>query len=366
ARQTIITLNKTKVVCEVEPIQLNGKNFGAVFRLRNTSSIQEMEAMIRQELYARGHVARFRFSDIIGESAEIRESIAMAEDYAGTNSSVLILGETGTGKEVFAQSIHNASSRSKGPFVAINCAAIPTQLLESELFGYVGGAFTGASKEGKPGLLEVAHGGTIFLDEMAEMDYANQGRLLRFHQERSVVRLGSHKVIPVDVRVIVATNKNLEDLVENHVFRDDLYYRLNVLRLELPPLRCRKGDVPLFAGHFLRQFAEESGKDLRMAPDAEKLLAQYDWPGNVRECRNIMERVVARLKSGTVTGAILHPILFPSRRFAKPVPTRVNRQKEEIARALEKASGNYGEAAELLGVNRSTLYRRMKKYGITY
>lgn len=365
-RQPIITLNKNKFVCEVEPIQLNDKNFGAVFRLNNTNSIQKMEAMIRQELYARGHVAKFRFGDIIGESAEIRESIEMARDYAETNSSVLILGETGTGKEVFAQSIHNASARSKGPFVAINCAAIPTHLLESELFGYVGGAFTGASKEGKPGLLEIAHGGTIFLDEMAEMDYANQGRLLRFHQERAVVRLGSHKVIPVDVRVIVATNKNLEEMVEKNAFRDDLYYRLNVLRLELPPLRYRKGDVPLHARNFLQEFATEAGRSLRMSHDAEMLLDEYTWPGNVRECRNIMERAVARVKSGTITAAILRPILFPSQRFAKPVPTRVNRQKQEIAEALEKTAGNYGETAKLLGINRSTLYRRMKKYGITY
>lgn len=365
-RQAIITLNKNKVVCDVEPIQHNEKSFGAVLRLRNADSIQETEAMIRRELYAKGHVARFKFSDIIGDSAEIKESISMARDYADTNSSVLILGETGTGKEVFAQSIHNASARSRGPFVAINCAAIPTHLLESELFGYVGGAFTGASKEGKPGLLEVAHGGTIFLDEMAEMDYANQGRLLRFHQERSVVRLGSHKVIPVDVRVIVATNKNLEEMVEKNAFRDDLYYRLNVLRLELPPLRYRKGDVSLYARYFLQQFADEAGKTLRMSRDAEKLLEEYTWPGNVRECRNIMERAVARLKSGMITAAMLHPIISPSQRFSKQIPTRVNRQKQEIVEALEKTSGNYGETARLLGVNRSTLYRRMKKYGITY
>lgn len=368
--QSIVSLRGSKVICEAEPIRYNDKTYGTVYSLRKTSNIQKMEAMIRQDLYARGHVAVFRFSDIVGESAAIREAVAMAGDYAETNSSVLILGETGTGKEVFAQSIHNASSRADGPFVAINCAAIPTHLLESELFGYVGGAFTGASREGKPGLLEIAHGGTIFLDEMAEMDYANQGRLLRFQQERSVVRLGSYKVIPVDVRVIVATNKNLEEMVARNAFRDDLYYRLNVLRLELPPLRCRKGDIVLYAGMFLDKFAGEAGKTLRLSPGAERVLEEYPWPGNVRECRNIMERAAARVKSGLISGPVMRDILGPScvipPSSAPPIPTRPQRQREEIARALAEAAGNYGEAAAILGVNRSTLYRRMKRLGITY
>lgn len=366
AKQSIVEARGDKVVCDVEPIRYGEKYYGAVLTLKKTSNIQKMEALIRQELYARGHVAKFRFADVVGESCEMREAVAMAKDYAETNSSVLILGETGTGKEVFAQSIHNAGSRANGPFVAINCAAIPMHLLESELFGYVGGAFTGANKEGKPGLLEVAHGGTIFLDEMAEMDYANQGRLLRFYQERSVVRLGSYKVVPVDVRVIVATNKNLEEMLERNTFRDDLYYRLNVLRLELPPLRFRKGDIILYARAFLQQFADEAGKNLRLSLDAEAALEEYSWPGNIRECRNIIERAVARKKSGTITGDDLRSILAPSLRFSKSVPTRQIRQKQEIVQALGEADGNCGEAAKLLGVNRSTLYRRMKKYGVAY
>ncbi len=366
AQSPIIALAHHKVMCDITPIEHNKKQYGAVIRLQNTSNIQKKEEIIRQELYVRGHVAKFRFSDIIGNSPKIAEATHIAQDYADTTSNVLILGETGTGKEVFAQSIHNASPRAHGPFVAINCAAIPTHLLESELFGYVRGAFTGASKEGKAGLLEVAHNGTIFLDEMAELDYVNQGRLLRFCQERSVVRLGSHKVVPVNVRIIVATNKNLEELIERNLFRDDLYYRLNVLRLELPPLRQRTGDVPQYIHYFLQQFTENSPQNLKLSSGALRLLNEYTWPGNVRECLNMVERIVARFKSGTISGEMIHPLLPSSSAFVKPIPTRSNRQKDDIIQALEDSMGNYSKAAEILKINRSTLYRRMKKYGITY
>ncbi len=364
AQQPIVTLYKDKVICDISPIEHNNKQYGAVIRLQKISNIQEKEGLIRQELYVRGHVAKFHFADVIGKSKNITDTIHIAQDYADTTSNVLILGETGTGKEVFAQSIHNAGPRAKGPFVAINCAAIPTHLLESELFGYVSGAFTGASKEGKMGLLEVAHNGTIFLDEIAELDYINQGRLLRFCQERSVVRLGSHKVVPVNVRIIVATNKNLEELIEKKAFRDDLYYRLNVLRLELPPLRDRVGDVPLYIHYFLEQFANESKKTLTLSMGALRLLHEYSWPGNVRECLNMVERMVARFKSGTVTSAMLASILPSTPHIGHAIPSRSQRQKEELVQALQEAMGNYSKAAELLHVNRSTLYRRMKKYDI--
>ncbi|SBW09432.1 Sigma54 specific transcriptional regulator, Fis family [uncultured delta proteobacterium] len=377
--QFLVSVGKETLVCDAVPIRRDKKVYGAVFTFQQTSRIQQMEAMIREGLYARGHVARFRFSDIIGDGEAVRKAVELAGDYAETNSGVLILGETGTGKEVFAQSIHNASKRASGPFVAVNCAAIPTQLLESELFGYVGGAFTGASKEGKPGLFEVAHGGTIFLDEVAEMDYANQSRLLRFCQERVVVRLGSYKVVPVDVRIIAATNKNLEEFVRGNKFRDDLYHRLNVLRLTLPPLRERGSDIRLYAEAFLRQFAEDSGRSLSLSPGAVRILEQYSWPGNVRECQNVMERVAARLKNGAVTAALLEEMLGPQLRFPPAAPCladalprktapspRANRQTREILAALEASKGNHGEAANALGIDRSTLYRRMKRLGLEY
>ncbi len=363
-QQPIITLFKNKMLCDISPIEHEKKQYGAIIRLQKTSSIQEKEGLIRQELYTRGHVAKFRFSDIIGNSKNIHEAVHIAKDYAETVSNVLILGETGTGKEVFAQSIHNASPRAHGPFVAINCAAIPTHLLESELFGYVGGAFTGANKEGKAGLLEVAHNGTIFLDEMAELDYINQGRLLRFCQERAVVRLGSHKVVPVNVRIIVATNKNLEELITKNSFRDDLYYRLNVLRLELPPLRSRTGDVPHYVKYFLQQFMQNSPHTLQLSAGALRLLHEYSWPGNVRECLNMVERIVARFKSGTVSSEMMQSLFPTSSRFEKAIPSRSQRQKDTMLQALEDSHGNYSKAAELLNINRSTLYRRMKKYGL--
>ncbi|SDF72333.1 sigma 54-interacting transcriptional regulator [Sporomusa acidovorans] len=366
ATHSIINVSGNKVMYNSVPIIINKKSFGAVISLQEIDKIQQMEAMIRKEIYARGHVAKFHFENIIGQSPAILNTIEMAKDFAATNSSILILGETGTGKEVFAQSIHNESSRAQGPFVAINCASLPAQLLESELFGYVGGAFTGANKEGKPGLFEVAHGGTIFLDELAEMDYVNQGRLLRVLQEKSVTRLGSYKVTPVDVRIIAATNKDLEVLISERKFRDDLYYRLNVLRLELPPLRMRQQDIPLFAKVFVDEFATNTGKRFSLTNDALKLLEAYSWPGNIRECRNLMERIAATAKTDTLNRSLLAPMLTPKQ---TTLPSRTPKEKrliDEITKALHEAHGNYTVAADILGINRTTLYRRMQRLRIDY
>ncbi|MEN6566275.1 MAG: sigma 54-interacting transcriptional regulator [Veillonellales bacterium] len=361
----IVEINGNKVMYTSVPITINNNSFGAVITMHEIRGIQQMEATIRKEIYARGHVAKFHFENIIGQSSAIIKTIETAKDFAATNSSVLILGETGAGKEVFAQSIHNESSRAKGPFVAINCASLPAQLLESELFGYVGGAFTGANKEGKPGLFEVAHGGTIFLDELAEMDYVNQGRLLRVLQEKSVVRLGSYKVTPVDVRIIAATNKDLENLVTEHKFRDDLYYRLNVLRLDLPPLRERKQDIRLYAEAFLEEFAVHTGKVFKLTPDALQLLTKYSWPGNIRECRNLIERITATSKNSIINRFVLSEILTQKQH----VPSRTPKEKRligEIVEALHAAQGNYTAAAKILGINRTTLYRRIQRLGIEH
>lgn len=364
ATHSIIDVDGNKTMVNSVSIIINNKLFGAVISLQEAKKIQQMEALIRKEIYARGHIAKFHVESIIGQSPAILNTIETAKDFAATNSNILILGETGTGKEVFAQSIHNESNRAKGPFVAINCASLPAQLLESELFGYVSGAFTGANKEGKPGLFEVAHGGTIFLDELAEMDYVNQGRLLRVLQEKSVVRLGSFKVTPVDVRIIAATNKDLEDLVREHKFRADLYYRINVLRLELPPLRDRNQDIHLFAKTFLDEFSVKSGKAYKLTHDALHFLEKYPWPGNIRECRNLMERVAATAKTDTINLSFLSGMLKQ-----QPISSRSPKEKrliEEIVKALNDAHGNYTVAAEILGVNRTTLYRRMQRLNIEY
>jgi transcriptional regulator with PAS, ATPase and Fis domain len=363
---SIIDVGSSKIMCNKVPIIVNKKSFGAVATFQEVSKIQQMEAMIRQKIYARGHITTFSFEDIIGMSSAIAQTIETAKDFATTNFSLLILGETGTGKEIFAQSIHTASNRAAGPFVAINCAALPAQILESELFGYVGGAFTGASKEGKPGLFEIAHGGTIFLDEIAEMDYANQGRLLRFLQEKTVVRLGSHKVIPVDVRVIAATNKNLEHLVSENRFRDDLYYRLNVLSLELPPLKERKEDILLYAGAFLNEFSAGSGRHFKLTRDAMQVLDEHSWPGNIRELRNLMARITATAKTDVISSALLISMFKRKRTTAGSRSPRENRLTQEITKALADARGNYTAAAKTLGIHRMTLRRRMQRLLIEY
>lgn len=360
----MIDVNGARIMCNKVPIVVNGKSFGAVATFQDISKIQQMEAVIRQEIYARGHIARFTFNDIIGGSREIADAIETAKDFAATNFSILILGETGTGKEVFAQSIHNASKRRRGPFVAINCAALPAHILESELFGYVGGAFTGANKEGKPGLFEIAHGGTIFLDEIAEMDYVNQGRLLRVLQEKTVVRLGSHKVLPIDVRIIAATNKDLERFITDNKFRDDLYYRLNVLSLELPPLRIRSEDIHLYAQTFLHEFSAGAVRNFTFAADALAFFAEYSWPGNIRELSNLMQRITATAKTAVIDRAFLTRILKTRKGASPPAAARESRVEREIKAALAQTKGNYSAAAKLLGIHRMTLRRRMLKLNI--
>jgi len=361
----VMTVGNNTIMCNKIPILVNGTAYGAVATFHDISKIQEMEAVVRQKIYARGHIARYKFENIAAKSPIMLKTIDTARQFAITNSSVLILGETGTGKEVFAQSIHNASRRAKGPFVAINCAALPSHLLESELFGYVSGAFTGASKEGKPGLFEVAHGGTIFLDEIAEMDYVNQGRLLRVLQEKTVVRLGSHKVLPVDVRVIAATNKDLEALMQENKFRDDLYYRLNVLSLTLPALNQRREDIGLYAKCFLQDFASETGKNYKLTPSALQVLESYSWPGNIRELKNLMERLSAIAGEPIINSSALQEVL--QRKDTEPnFSPKEKRLLKETTEALEAAKGNYTLAAEILGINRSTLWRRIQKFRLDY
>ena len=338
----------------------------AVATFQDTGKIQQWEAAIRKKTYAGGHTATFSFTDVLGNSRAIRDAVAVAQEFAATDSSVLITGETGTGKEVFAQSIHNASQRSQKPFVAINCAALPAQILESELFGYVGGAFTGANQKGKPGLLEIAHGGTLFLDEIAEMDFAIQSKLLRVIQERKVMRLGSDRVLPVDVRIIAATNKNLKQRVSERQFRADLYYRLNVLRLRLPPLRERSSDIAQFAEAMLRRFEKNRTRPLRWKAESVDCLLRYDWPGNIRELQNTVERIVAVCRQDWITPDLVIRMMRDDEdeSIIPDCPSPKAGSIDEIRQALRQTRGRQQEAAALLGISRSTLWRRMKALGL--
>lgn len=282
------------VVIKSSEIKEDHKLIGTVYTIKDVTEIQRLEEELRRKLRRHEHFARYTFDDIVGNSKSIRETVELARRIAKSQSPVLIQGESGTGKELFAQAIHNASPRRRGPFVAVNFAALPESLIESELFGYDEGAFTGAKKGGMPGLFEQAHGGTIFLDEIGDAPLSFQVRLLRVLQEKQVRRIGSSKVIPIDVRVISATNRDLKELVEKGEFRKDLYYRLSVLPLRLPPLRERKEDILTLAEIFYNEFFQ--GKPPKSAIEyfaaIKEALLNYDWPGNIRELQNVVEYLV--------------------------------------------------------------------------
>lgn len=354
------------------PIMLDGQRIGVVSTFEDVTKIQHLEQMIREQIHAKGFVAKYHFHDIISTSFQIAENKELAALYATTDAAVLIQGESGTGKELFAQSIHNASNRNSCPFVAVNCAAIPEHLLESELFGYEGGAFTGAKREGKQGLFELAHKGTIFLDEIGEISKSLQARLLRVLQEKEIMRVGGGKIVPVDIRIISATNKDLEKKVAQGEFRGDLYYRLNVFNLKIPPLRERKDDILLLAVTFLRQLGVNIDDDSANA-ELKPFLVDYDWPGNVRELFNIMERLslLARrspsqpnwgemIQKVMLTPAADEPALTLSVKLNQGLKQAVGQVEKAIVEAVLAQYGNDQEqAAKLLGISRTTLWRKM-------
>lgn len=367
-------INGQQVVINRVPIKIGNQMAGAVATFQPVAAIQEVEGRIRRKIYHRGHVARQTFGDIEGGSPSIRRAIKVAQEFSKVNSTVLIYGETGTGKEIFAQSIHNASGRRQGPFVVVNCAALPENLLESELFGYVEGAFTGAARGGKVGLFELAHQGTIFLDEISEVSPPLQGRLLRVLQEREIMRVGDGRVIPVNVRVIAATNRNLRNLMEKGLFREDLYYRVDILQLVIPPLRERREDIAPLAEHFLAIYFLRSNKRFKkILPDALDLLCRYNWPGNVRELRNIAERLAVLSRGGSISvrdiAAVL-PQFFSQENteqgalIARQGLGVISREAAVLLKVLAEANYHYGHAAALLGISRTTLWRRLKQYGL--
>jgi transcriptional regulator with PAS, ATPase and Fis domain len=329
---------------------------------------------LQKEIDKIQNVGKKAFKNIYGHSPRLKEVVSMATKVASTNAAVLIRGESGTGKELFAKAIHLASQRGEGPFVAINCGAIPANLFESELFGYEGGAFTGADKKGKKGSFELANGGTLFLDEIGEMDYAMQVKLLRVLQENVFFRIGGAKEVRVDVRIVAATNKDLEEMVEKGKFRRDLYYRLNVVAMEIPPLRDRKGDIPELVYEFMNEFSQQHNKKIDdISSDLMTAFLKYDWPGNVRELRNIIERLVVLAEGPVINKEFLPPLLQDKLRSrAGSVPSGLiletatrDVERSIILKALAGAGGNKAKAAQTLGIPRSTLYYRMSKLEIS-
>lgn len=340
------------------------KSLGMVVMLREDKAIRRL---INK---AYGNQAAFTFADIIGRHPLLEKVVAGARRAAGVDNTVLIQGESGTGKEVFAQAIHNASERARGPFVPINCAGIPRELVESELFGYEAGSFTGASREGRPGKFELAQGGTIFLDEIGDMPQEIQSHLLRVLQEKTVSRLGGRTPIPVDVRVIVATHRDLLALVEEGAFRLDLFYRINVINLHIPSLRRREGDILLLAEFILEKISQRAR--LPFVPSITGpcgcRLLQYPWPGNVRELQNVLEQAVfasnyaPELCEEHLPEKLLQVFASPPDHTA-PLALDIQESKH-IRRALDVCAGNITRCAGMLGVGRNTLYRKIRKYNL--
>jgi len=357
-------------------------NEGAYYYLQKPFANDELLAICRRAAEARQLKAENRqlkreirrrdrtFSDRpVGSSRAFRDALALAETVAPTDSTVLISGESGTGKEVIARYIHRLSDRTDGPFLSINCGALPESLLESELFGHMKGSFTGAVRD-KDGLLVAARGGTFFLDEIGEMSAATQVKLLRAIQEREVTPVGATESVPVDVRIIAATNRDLEEEIRRGTFRSDLYYRLNVIQLRLPPLRERRDDVEILARHFLERLAQRNGRAMTLTPPALEVLRGYDWPGNVRELENALERAAVLADGDTIVPSQLpervreRPEVRLVDEAPPPNPTMEVIEQAYIRWVLEAEGGNKTRAAEVLGIDPSTLYRKLNRYGL--
>jgi two-component system response regulator AtoC len=310
---------------------------------------------------------RFRFQDLVGKSAEMLKVTEMIKTVAPTKSTVMIMGESGTGKELVARAIHELSPRRKHPFIAAACGAIPESLLSAELFGYEKGAFTGAAQQHK-GRIEMADKGSLFLDEIGDVSLQTQVDLLRFIQEREFRRLGGKDIIKVDIRIMVATNKNLEDMVQQGSFREDLYYRLNVITINVPPLRTRKKDIPVLAEHFMEKYCLETGKKVQtISEEAMRFLLNQDWPGNIRQLENAVEHAVVVAQGREIQRQDLPNYLMSA--AEKPAGTGTlnslaQLEKQHIIQVLKRHDWNIKKSAQILGINRITLYNKIKKYDI--
>ncbi|MTI86281.1 MAG: PAS domain-containing protein [Firmicutes bacterium] len=379
----LTTLNGKEIIANRVPIVKEGQIVGALgsivfgniddfFAL--TKKIRNLKSQLdyyKDEL-ERVHRTKHSFDHIVGSSKEITFVKDTARRVAHSTSTVLIIGESGTGKELFAHALHTESMRRKGPFVKVNCAAVPENLLESELFGYQEGAFTGARKGGQVGKFELANGGTIFLDEIGDMSFHMQAKLLRVLQEKEIERLGDNRPRRVDVRVVTATNRNLEELITEGNFREDLYYRINVVSLSIPPLRERLDDLDSLVDYFIKKFNKQFGQTVEgVAPDVATIFNNHDWPGNIRELENVVERAF-----NVIDGAIILRSHLPmylqkislnknQRVTSGGLPELVEEaEKEAILEALSAANGNKMRAAKLLGISRAGLYKKLKRYKI--
>ncbi|KOA19722.1 arginine utilization regulatory protein RocR [Clostridium homopropionicum DSM 5847] len=368
----IITYSGKKLIVNKVPVRIKNSSIYHIVSFQDITQVQNTEKNIRERLKNMGWVAKYTFKDIIGESTAIKSVIKQAKKYSKIDSDILIIGQSGTGKELFSQSIHNSSKRCKGPFVAINCAAISESLIESELFGYVKGAFTGAQANGKVGLFEQAHTGTIFLDEIGEISLSLQSKLLRVIQEREIMRLGDNRILPVDIRIIAATNKNLFQQAMENRFRLDLYYRLDGLRLTLPPINERGDDVGILAEHLLQKLRKKYHLEetpMLLTDDAKELLKKIKWYGNIRQLNNLCLRIVANDFKGKIDISQIKQILNPEELNSEVFTTLKNTEIESeeaklIRRAMQKYSDNRNKVAEELGISRSTLWRKLKQYGL--
>lgn len=368
------------VLCIVKVNKENGHYRLTIFLKADEISLPVLKQFLsllqeKEQYTPKNHTANYEFAHIIGESQKLLEVKELAARIAVSSSTVLITGESGTGKELFAQAIHHASPRRRGPFIAVNCAAIPSELFESEVFGYEEGAFSGAKKTGKPGKIELAQNGTLFLDEISELPKAAQGKLLRVLQEREVERLGSIGKKRVDIRIIAATNRDLFELVSAGEFRQDLYYRLFVFDLPIPPLRDRKEDILPLVHYFLDKYNQQLNKNInQIHPHLLKCLMDHEWPGNIRELKAVVERGVT-LSLGEELGdnAMVKRIAtqtsqtqcLPSNNTSKTLEEIVKEtEKKAIVEALEKSDGDKTMAAVKLNIHLASLYRKMAKYQI--
>ncbi|EOH97472.1 sigma 54-interacting transcriptional regulator [Enterococcus pallens] len=367
----LIQINEEPHLLSIKPLITNQKVYGAVATITISTELINSETTLRKQLAEKGHIAKSNFKDVIGKSSVIAKTITWAKRIAKSENNILIHGDTGTGKELFAQSIHNFSSRQYGPFIAINCAALATSILESELFGYEKGSFTGASNQGKMGVFELAHKGTLFLDEIGEISGELQAKLLRVIQEKEIVRVGGNNVIPVDVRIITATNKDLKKLSRKNEFRSDLFYRLSVLELELPPLKERKEDIPLLVSNYLKI----NYPTIEIEEASLDYFKKFPFEGNIRQLINLVERCAVLADYSKISQYIVEKVCkkefeavnedtsIDIEDAATPLQP-ITDEARCLEAALKRNFGNRKQTAQELKISTTTLWRKMKKYGI--
>ena len=374
----IIAYKNTHLSVKTKNMMMHGLRAGTVVSLLNAAQIQTTEDQLRKKLHYKGHKAKYTFGDIITRSPRMIACIQEAKAFAQTDSNIVVVGETGTGKELLSQSIHAWSRRSQNNFVAINCAALPENLLESELFGYVEGAFTGATRGGKPGLFEIAHNGTIFLDEVGELPLEMQVKLLRVLQEKSVTPLGASKPIPLDVRIIASTNRPISEVVASGQMREDILYRINTISIQIPPLRRRLDDIPLLAAAFVEKYSAEMGKQVAgVAPEVTAFLMNRSWRGNVRELEHVIESAMNVVEDGQTVELEHLPIyLSEVDELEEDTPEHSPREavslnealaayeKKLILAAMKASNWKIVDAAARLRIPRTSLQYKLEKYDI--